>query len=85
MGFRVPVFRCLTAFAGWHEGPQTFWGTFGDRVQARALTPFGLLRRSGCANLDFCAVVRPERECVRSRTTGQKKDARDGFRWEGLA
>ena len=33
----------------------------------------GLLRKSGCANLDFCAVVRPERECVRARLRGSKK------------
>ncbi len=43
----------------------------------RAIARFRLLRMTGCANLDFCAVVRPERECVCAWL-------RNGFRFSGL-
>ena len=48
--------RERTWFAGVHE-------EFMDELSAET-TGFRLLRMSVCANLDFCAVVRPERECV---------------------
>jgi hypothetical protein len=39
-------------------------GSNRSRKWARREVPDGLLRSTGYANLDFCAVVRPERECV---------------------
>jgi hypothetical protein len=39
----------------------------------------GLLLRQGCANLDFCAVERAERECVRALLRDWFSGARFGF------
>ena len=52
----------------------------------RPMVRFRLLRIGGYANLDFCAVERPERECVRALLR-QASDwpRRFGVGWAGVA
>ena len=66
--------------------PQPIWKAVEqrrDRVVFRracsASSPPGLPRPPGCANLDFCAVERAERECVRTRHRDLISGVRIGF------
>jgi hypothetical protein len=79
---RLRLFCCLSCRKGLESKSLC-------RASGVCPTAGGLLRSAGCANLNFCAVERAERECVRMRLRDWFQAFVLVFRaisgWEGLA